>query len=136
MTPKLETCKALKEAGYPQELKRGQRYYDILYPDLCRLPEGAIEYRGMGTTRGDFIAIPTLSSLLDWFVKFAGEWAKKTKNMVGFGPCLDWGWTYREWHFKMQFAVINLETISFSVYNPDPLTAVLELFKQMNEEMK
>lgn len=115
-TPDLETCKRLKEAGFPQ---KGAREY------------WARRFGGIAKS----YAIPTLTPLLDWLVKdFTEQWARH-RNKIHWGFKLIRDSYHKLWSAEMWYDILVSDDCELISTNPDPLTAVLELFNQMWGEM-
>lgn len=139
MTPDLKTCQALKAAEYPQELNFAQWYY----PEVRVKPDDPPEYMDIPTQycgppnyKSEFmLAIPELEPLLEWFPSFAERWAKKMGHDEWDFKLLrdshDDLWTPKIWTLDK----CDEDKCVFLYNNPSPLTAVLELVKQMIKEM-
>lgn len=136
MTPDLKTCQELEKAGYPQELELYAAYYTPSGKIFIYGTSNSIAYRKTpeDNDRNRCIAIPELTPLLDWFTKdFAERWAEKTDNSYG-------GFKLYRDHGDQWIAEIYLDhradATDLFYHNPSPLTAVLELVKQMIKEME
>lgn len=145
MTPDLKTCQELKQAGYPQD--GAQQYWVRYYDDRDGSDYWRIETKNLYPDNG--FAIPTLEPLLDWFTKdFAERWAEKIKVPIEIGPKLEYiqpgnriyqSQYYGQWCFNVVASKPPNHVDTYrqvNAINPDPLTAVLELFKQMWKEME
>ncbi len=150
--PDLKTCEELEKAGFPQELEYLQKYYTPKGHIFIYGTPNSIAYRKTpeDNDRNKCITIPTLEPLLDWFVKdFAERWAEKHRARVWNISIEHSSYEYPRakkghWLIEMLFEDVHIgdagyharyEDREFVATNPDPLTAVLELFKQMDEEM-